>query len=548
MRLRLILGFGAVSASALVLAGSATLFLLPPPVNVREVQLDGQALARVVVPKVSPNPRLVVRINHPLASKEWRVYLDGNRLQLPASGDRMRTLDLTLPGPLALGSHHSVQVLAGRGKANLAFRVVPPLQASIDMRLQGLQTNRAVDVVSTLSFSRPVADRELARQSLHVTGATDYSWIDSQTLEVIARGLPLGSRSEVTIDPGIAGEDGSYTTKPNTAVLLIPRSLTQVEKGRMVQMYYVNTPDGRSSFFNHLDQIDMLSPGWYDANADGTITGYARQDVINAAHAHGIQIVPLVVNADVDPDVAHAILADEAKRAALAKTLVKEAKTYGYAGFQLDFEQVRWTDRDLLTQLVRDCAAAFRPAGLSLSIAVIPRLKGDDTATGTLLEYFQSWSGAYDFVELAKAADFLSFMTYDEHNGVTPPGPVSSIPWMRRALEFSLRGVPPEKATMGLPTYYHDWTGIGHLTSSSHEDALILADRYHVTPSLEPTQGEMHFDYTTRNGVHHELWYENADTLRSKLPLLYEYGLKGISVWRLGFEDPAFWSLIPSRR
>src|SRR5437868_12256684 len=29
-------------------------------------------------------------------------------------------------------------------------------------------------------------------------------------------------------------------------------------------------------------------------------------------------------------------------------------RSYGYAGFQLDFEQIAWTDRDLLTALVRD--------------------------------------------------------------------------------------------------------------------------------------------------------------------------------------------------
>lgn len=139
-------------------------------------------------------------------------------------------------------------------------------------------------------------------------------------------------------------------------------------------------------------------------------------------------------------------------------------------------------------------------------------------------------------------------MTYDEHNGVTPPGPVSGIPWMRQALDFSLQGLPPGKATLGLPTYYHDWTGIGGLTSSSFADALTLAQTYGATPALDPNEDEMHFTYTAAYGVHHELWYESGDTLRRKLPLLYEYGLRGVSVWRLGFEDPAFWNLIPPRR
>jgi spore germination protein YaaH len=107
--------------------------------------------------------------------------------------------------------------------------------------------------------------------------------------------------------------------------------------------------------------------------------------------------------------------------------------------------------------------------------------------------------------------------------------------------------VPPEKATLGLPTYYHDWGSDGSLSSSSFADAMTLAQEFGGSPAIDPSQDEVHFGYDAY-GVHYELWIESTDTLRAKLPLMYEYGLKGISVWRLGFEDPSFWSLIPSRR
>ena len=415
------------------------------------------------------------------------------------------------------------------------------------MHLFHLQADSQVSVAATIRFSRAVADQAQAQAHVTVTGNPTFTWRDAQTVDVVSTGFGLNDHAVVMIDPGINAADGTRSRKFQSAGLSIPSTLTQVVPGHMVQMYYVNTDDGRASLMAHLGQIDVLSPAWYDANADGSITGYARRDVIDAAHASRVAIIPLIVNKDVDPGVGHAILADPNLRTALCGNLVKEAKAFGYAGFQLDFEQIPWTDRDLLTGLVKDCASAFHPAGLNLSIAVIPRMPGDDSATGSLLNYFRQWSGAYDFAALAKAADFLSFMTYDEHNGVTPPGAVSGTPWMRQALEFSMQGVPPEKATLGLPTYYHDWTGIGYLTSSSYADAMILAQQHGVTPAFDPIQEEMHFGYDAY-GVHHELWIQSPDTLRRKLPLMYEYGLKGISVWRLGFEDPLFWSLIPPRR
>jgi len=547
MRLPLVLGTGALMTGVLLMGGLVATALAPMPVvNVDAMELDGASMLSTPLPEVSPHPQLVVRVSRPLRPGDWRVVMDGRAVTV-STATTGAVLRVALPGPMPLGSRHTVELAAGAMHIRAAFTIVPPLTAAVNMHLYHLQADAQASVAATIRFSRPVADKTQAQEHLTVSGNPTFTWRDAQTVDVVSTGFRLADHAVVMIDPGIQARDGTRSRKFLSAGLSIPATLTQVEPGRMVQMYYVNTDDGHASLLAHLNQIDVLSPAWYDANADGTITGYARRDVIDAAHAGGVAIIPLVVNKDVDPDVGHAILSDPARRDALARNLVNEAKAYGYAGFQLDFEQIPWTDRDLLTALVQDCANAFHPAGLNLSIAVIPRLPGDDAASGTLLDYFHQWSGAYDFAALAKAADFLSFMTYDEHNGVTPPGPVSGTPWMRRALEFSMQGVPPEKGTLGLPTYYHDWTGVGRLTSSSYADAMILAQAHAATPAFDGTEEEMHFGYNAF-GVHHELWIQSTDTLRRKLPLMYEYGLKGISVWRLGFEDPSFWNLIPPRR
>ena len=547
MRLPLVLGTGALMTGVLLIGGLVANALAPMPlVNVDAMELDGASLLSTPVPQVSPHPQLVVRVSGPLKPGDWRVVIDGRAVMVSAATTGA-VLRVALPGPMPLGTRHTVELAAGAMHIRAVFTIVPPLTATVDMHLYHLQADARASVAATIRFSRPVADQTQAQEHVRMTGRPTTSWPDARTLELVSTGFGLSDHASVTVDPGIQAADGTWSRVGANAELTVPSTLTRVLPGRMVQMYYVNSDDGHASLLAHVNQIDVLSPAWYDANADGTITGYARRDVIDAAHAGGVAIIPLVVNKDVDPDVGHAILSDPARRAVLARNLVDEATAYGYAGFQLDFEQIPWTDRDLLTALVQDCARAFHPAGLNLSIAVIPRLPGDDAASGTLLDYFHQWSGAYDFAALAKAADFVSFMTYDEHNGVTSPGPVSGTPWMRRALEFSMQGVPPEKGTLGLPTYYHDWTGVGRLTSSSYADAMILAQAHAATPTFDATEEEMHFGYDAF-GVHHELWIQSTDTLRRKLPLMYEYGLKGISVWRLGFEDPSFWNLIPPRR
>jgi spore germination protein YaaH len=547
MRLPLVLGAGALMTGVLLMSGLAATALAPMPVvDVDAMEIDGASMLSSPVPEASPHPELVVRVSRPLKPGDWHVVMDGRAVTVSTT-TTSAVLRVALPGPMALGSRHTVQLAAGAMHIRAAFKIVPPLTAAVNLHLYHLEADAPVSVAATIHFSRAVADPALTQEHVRMTGSPTMSWPDAQTLELVSTGFGLSDHASVTVDAGIQAADGTWSREGASAALTVPSTLTQVLPGRMVQMYYVNTDEGRASLMAHLSQIDVLSPAWYDANADGTISGYARKDVIDAAHAAGVAIIPLVVNKDVDPDVGHAILSDPARRAALARNLVNEAKTYGYGGFQLDFEQILWTDKDLLTALVQDCANTFRAAGLSLSVAVIPRLPGDDAASGTLLDYFHQWSGAYDYAALARAADFLSFMTYDEHNGVTAPGPVSGTPWMRRALEFSMQGVPPEKGTLGLPTYYHDWTGVGRLTSSSYADAMILAQDHGATPVFDAAEEEMHFGYNAY-GLHHELWIQSTDTLRRKLALMYEYGLKGISVWRLGFEDPSFWTLIPPRR
>lgn len=539
----------ALVASGLVAGGLVFSQLSAPAVAVQAVELDGQRVPPRGTAEVSPTPRLHVTLSRQLPAHDWHIRLDGRTVSVPMADAPARFLDVALPGPLALGTSHRLRIETGSKPIDVLFRVIAPLQATVEMRFEPFAIHAVPSVRIRIRFSHAIFNWAAAQDHVRMTrGTSAYTWIDASTLEIVSTGLSLGTSEVVMLDSGIAAADQSFTAGFASAGLAIPSILTAVTPDRVVQMYYVNTPEARASFLAHASQIDILSPGWYDANADGGITGSARQDIIDAARARGVQIVPLVVNADVDPDVGHAILADAARRAALASRLVAEARTYGYAGFQLDFEQVRWTDRDLLTALVQDCAKIFRPAGLSLSIAVIPRLPGDETAAGPALDYYHEWSGAYDFRALARAADYLSVMTYDEHNGVTPPGPVSGIPWMRQALDYSLRDVPPGKAMLGLPTYYHDWTGVGYLTSSSYADALTIARRYGITPAFDATEDEMHFSYVTRRGVHHELWFESGDTLRQKLPLLYQYQMRGVSVWRLGFEDPAFWDLMVPRR
>jgi len=170
MRLPVFLGAGAMITGMLLLGGLAATELNPVPVvNVDAMELDGASILSAPVPQVSPKPELVVRVSRPLRPGDWRLSMDGRPVVL-AAGAAGTVLRVALPGPLPLGSKHTVQLTAGAMHVRAGFEVVPPLRADVSMRLYQLQADAPASIAATIRFTRPVADRAKAQDHMRMTG------------------------------------------------------------------------------------------------------------------------------------------------------------------------------------------------------------------------------------------------------------------------------------------------------------------------------------------------------------------------------------------
>jgi spore germination protein YaaH len=135
-------------------------------------------------------------------------------------------------------------------------------------------------------------------------------------------------------------------------------------------------------------------------------------------------------------------------------------------------------------------------------------------------------------------------MAYEEHGPSTMPGPVAGLDWDRLLLEGSLSHLSGAHALLGMPLYARSWTLSG-APADGYAPALgtILAiggsrvdyDFSGFTPFIHGGDG----DTVT--------YFDDADSLARKLALVGTNGMRGTAVWRLGFEDPAIWSLFPPR-
>jgi spore germination protein YaaH len=135
-------------------------------------------------------------------------------------------------------------------------------------------------------------------------------------------------------------------------------------------------------------------------------------------------------------------------------------------------------------------------------------------------------------------------MAYDEHTSLTDPGAVAGLDWDREILDGSLGELHSRAAgLLGLPLYARAWTG-GDTVADSYAASLATA--------LSQTGARVDYDFAAATPFVHggdgrsSTWFDDATSLQAKLVLAASAHLRGIALWRLGFEDPALWSVLPA--
>ena len=187
--------------------------------------------------------------------------------------------------------------------------------------------------------------------------------------------------------------------------------------------YMTRDPKSVRSFSAHADKVDILVPAWYGVDADGLLSGGANPFVMETAKQHHVPVMPIVANGDFAQEDFHKLLKNPVAKASMYEQLIRACKENGYTGFQFDFENLEWTDRDGLTATVKRSAEAMHKAGFQLTIATVPNAPGYPSGQGFAKWIYTDWRGAYDLAELAKSADLICLMTYDQQTRWTTPGP-----------------------------------------------------------------------------------------------------------------------------
>jgi spore germination protein YaaH len=343
--------------------------------------------------------------------------------------------------------------------------------------------------------------------------------------------------------------------RPFRYVLLALATLTasRALAAQAPEKLWYATNDERSvqSFLAHADRISVVAPQSFSMDSIGLIWGQVDPRMVATARAKGVKLIPLIVNPGFDQAIFHRVLVTPDARRRAVRNITALCRDNRFDGIQFDFENISVADRDAFTSFSREVADSLHRVGCSLSAAVVPRASEYPGPTPYHKWIYDNWRGAYDYKALADAMDFLSLMTYSQHTRRTPPGPVAGYPWMEGVVKYVLGlGVPGSKVSLGLPSYSQWWyptydaQGGARMAGGglTHEAALGILARNEVKPVWDERQKES-FAFWENDGINEFLFLADARSFAARLPLLSRYGLRGYSVWVLGFEDPKVWDL-----
>ncbi|MCX7568746.1 glycosyl hydrolase family 18 protein [Tumebacillus sp. DT12] len=223
----------------------------------------------------------------------------------------------------------------------------------------------------------------------------------------------------------------------------------------------------------------------------------------------------------------------------LAETLIRTYSRIGADGICLDWTDLHPEDNALFVQWVETLAEACRQASLRL-VVQIPLLAGDDGQPRCPVSELQ---------RLSRSADLVSLMLNTEHRMYTLPGPISSLDWAESGIRSVLaQGLEPGKTLLGLAGYAYDWKESSQVPEYlSFDGAMNRARQYRVHVVLDADSQTPTYTYRDSSGTPHQVWFENTSSLSQKITLINRHELAGLSLWRLGIEDPNMWPLLRGR-
>lgn len=298
--------------------------------------------------------------------------------------------------------------------------------------------------------------------------------------------------------------------------------------------FQVSGTAGNSSIDNNMSTIsgvNVIAPTWYSVTDEsGNMSSYASADFVSKMHQRGIDVWALVSDFDTNVDFAQ-LYSSKAARTNMVNKLVGEAKSYGFDGINLDYENIKSAYAKDYLQFVRELSVVCERNGIVLST--------DNYKP-------EAYNSCYNLKEQSDYVDYAIVMAYDEHYAGSEAGSVASLPFVKEAVEDMTALVPADKVVVGIPFFTRIWSVSQTSTTSSAVGMQAAIDELNKdgqTAIWNDDAGQYVCSYD-KNGVTRKIWFEEDKSIEEKLKVVVDNNTAGIAVWKLGLEKASVWNVI----
>lgn len=287
------------------------------------------------------------------------------------------------------------------------------------------------------------------------------------------------------------------------------------------------------TLLNATKGVNTISPTWFSISDNGGgVSSLASERYVERAHQAGVEVWGLCNDFNKEIDLPK-ILASTDVREKLENKLLSLAIEYGLDGLNIDFENIPEESGEDFIQFIRELSIKCRTNGIVLSI--------DDYIPTEYRAY-------YDYNEQGNVADYVVIMAYDEHYaGSSEAGSVSSISFVKNAVNNIQKDVDASQVIMALPFYTRLWKtdASGKLTSEAYGmvNAVKHLKESNVTASWDEASAQYYVEYP-EGGSTYKIWLEEERSIEEKIKAVTDGGISNVSFWKLGLENTETWNAI----
>lgn len=328
---------------------------------------------------------------------------------------------------------------------------------------------------------------------------------------------------------------------------------------RELEFQFNYRPAQFDALVRNIGNISLVVPEWFFVDSTGTLTGDVEQRVLELARRHRVPVMAQVKNYDRKTGLfsaswAHGLLSTKESRERAIARFVELCRRHKLYGIQIELEGVHISDRDALSQFIREAASALHKAGYKLSVSAIHKEEEAPGPNSYTQWMYEHWRGVYDLRALGEAADFVRAVVYAQHTRRTPPGPSQNLPWLERVLGFFVKEIPPEKLVIGLGMGAQHWYTVADpklyyqgarswSRGIRRREVDSLLTQFKAPPLTWDDTQKMSSGFLERAGVFE--WIVSDNDVRNfdaKLDLVTRLRVRGVSMWVNGDEEPGIWS------